>query len=62
MVAVGRGLMSRPQLLLLDEPSTGLTPLVVAELMVTLNKLKNEMGMSILLAEQNAVAALKIAD
>jgi branched-chain amino acid transport system ATP-binding protein len=62
MVAVGRGLMSRPQLLLLDEPSTGLTPLVVAELMVTLNKLKNEMGMSILLAEQNAVAALKNAD
>lgn len=62
MVAVGRGLMSQPNLLLLDEPSMGLAPLVVTELMDTLNKLRNEMGMSVLLAEQNAVAALKIAD
>lgn len=62
MVAVGRGLMSQPNLLLLDEPSMGLAPLVVTELMGTLNRLRNEMGMSVLLAEQNAVAALKIAD
>jgi branched-chain amino acid transport system ATP-binding protein len=62
MVAVGRGLMSKPNLLLLDEPSMGLAPLVVIELMGTLNRLRNEMGMSVLLAEQNAVAALEIAD
>jgi branched-chain amino acid transport system ATP-binding protein len=62
MVAVGRGLMSQPNLLLLDEPSMGLAPLVIVELMDTLNKLRNEMGMSVLLAEQNAAAALKIAD
>jgi branched-chain amino acid transport system ATP-binding protein len=62
MLAVGRGLMSRPQLLLLDEPSTGLAPLLVLELMETLAKLREETEVSILLAEQNAEAALKIAD
>ncbi len=62
MLAVGRGLMSRPQLLLLDEPSTGLAPLLVMELMDTLERLREESGVAILLAEQNAEAALKISD
>jgi len=61
MVAIGRGLMSRPQLLLLDEPSLGLAPLMVKELMVTLRKLR-EQELTILLSEQNAAAALSIAD
>lgn len=61
MVAIGRGLMSRPQLLLLDEPSLGLAPMLVKELMDTLNKLR-EQELTILLSEQNAEAALSIAD
>jgi len=61
MLAVGRGLMSCPDVLLLDEPSTGLAPFVVLELMDTLAKLIEETAVSILLAEQNAEAALRIA-
>lgn len=62
MLAIGRGLMGRPQLLLLDEPSTGLAPFLVLELMETLAKLREKSEVAILLAEQNAEAALKIAD
>jgi branched-chain amino acid transport system ATP-binding protein len=62
MLAVGRGLMSQPQLLLLDEPSLGLAPMLVRELMNTLARLRKEQGLTILLAEQNAIAALAIAD
>lgn len=61
MLALGRGLMSKPELLLLDEPSLGLAPLLVKEVMNTLMKLK-ERGLTILFSEQNALAALSIAD
>lgn len=59
MVAIGRALMARPQLLILDEPSLGLSPLMVQELFRVLRTL-NEGGMSILLVEQNVVQALRI--
>jgi branched-chain amino acid transport system ATP-binding protein len=59
MVAIGRALMARPQLLILDEPSLGLSPLMVQELFRVLRTL-NEHGMSILLVEQNVVQALRI--
>ena len=61
MVAVGRALMSRPKLLLCDEPSLGLAPLLVRELLATLARLRDN-GITILLADQNAQAALRIAD
>ena len=60
MLAVARALMSRPKLLLLDEPSMGLAPLVVKDIFATLRRL-NEMGVSILLAEQNTRMALRTA-
>jgi branched-chain amino acid transport system ATP-binding protein len=60
MLAVGRALMSRPRLLLLDEPSLGLAPLLVKEVFHLINRL-NQQGVTILLVEQNAAAALKIA-
>jgi len=58
MLAIGRALMSRPRLLLLDEPSMGLAPRVVQEIFATIGRL-NKAGMSILLAEQNANMALQ---
>ncbi len=61
MLAIARALMARPKLLLLDEPSLGLAPLVVETILATLSRLREE-GMTILLVEQNARAALKIAD
>ncbi|MBI4796309.1 MAG: ABC transporter ATP-binding protein [Deltaproteobacteria bacterium] len=60
MLAIGRALMARPRLLLLDEPSLGLAPLVVEDILATLSQLCRE-GMTILLVEQNARAALKVA-
>jgi branched-chain amino acid transport system ATP-binding protein len=60
MLAIGRALMARPRLLLLDEPSLGLAPLVVEEVFASIAKI-NERGTSVLLAEQNAHAALKVA-
>lgn len=61
MLAIGRGLMAKPRLLLLDEPSLGLAPLIVQEILAVIKKLKEE-GTTILLVEQNAGAALKISD
>lgn len=60
MLAVGRALMSRPQLVLLDEPSLGLAPLVVEEVFRTIETV-NRQGATILLVEQNAMAALHVA-
>lgn len=60
MVAIGRALMAKPQLLLLDEPSLGLAPLVVEQVFEVLRQINRE-GVSVLLAEQNAFAALGIA-
>jgi len=61
MLAIGRALMSRPRLLLCDEPSLGLAPQKVAEMFATLDALRQN-GTTILLADQNAMAALRLAD
>ena len=61
MLAIGRALMSRPKLLLLDEPSMGLAPRVVADIFHTVVKLRQD-GLTILIVEQNAKAVLRIAD
>ena len=62
MLAIGRALMARPRMLLLDEPSMGLAPLMVQEIFRVLELLRREQGTTILLVEQNAKAALKLAD
>ncbi len=62
MLAIGRGLMSRPKLLLLDEPSLGLAPMLVEEIFGILKRLRDEEGVTLLLVEQNAMMALSIAD
>jgi branched-chain amino acid transport system ATP-binding protein len=61
MLAIGRALMAKPQLLILDEPSMGLAPIVVKSIFSTINKIKQE-GLTILLIEQNATMALSVAD
>jgi branched-chain amino acid transport system ATP-binding protein len=61
MLAIGRALMGRPKLLLLDEPSMGLAPLLVRQILDAVVRLRGE-GLTILLVEQNASAALSIAD
>jgi branched-chain amino acid transport system ATP-binding protein len=61
MLAIGRALVARPRLLLLDEPSLGLAPKIVTQIFFTLRELKNE-GKTILLVEQNARQALRVAD
>ncbi|MFT4099449.1 MAG: ABC transporter ATP-binding protein [Burkholderiaceae bacterium] len=61
MLAIGRALMSRPRLLMLDEPSLGLAPLIVREVLQIVASLRGQ-GVSVLLVEQNARAALRIAD
>jgi len=62
MLAVGRGLMLRPRLMLLDEPSFGLAPLVVEELFAILRRLNQETGVAMLIVEQNAALALELAE
>jgi branched-chain amino acid transport system ATP-binding protein len=61
MLAIGRGLMSRPRLLLLDEPSLGLAPLIVRQVFDTIRAINSERKLTILLIEQNAFQALKLA-
>ena len=61
MLAIGRGLLAKPALMLLDEPSLGLAPLVVQEIFSVIKRIKSQ-GATILLVEQNAKAALKVAD
>lgn len=62
MTAIGRALIAHPRLLVLDEPSMGLAPLVVQEIFAQLKRLNREEGLSILVAEQNSTVALKYAD
>jgi branched-chain amino acid transport system ATP-binding protein len=62
MLALGRALVGRPRLLLVDEPSLGLAPRVVAQLMAVLRRLRDEHGLTVVLVEQNARSALSIAD
>ena len=59
MLAIGRGIMARPKLLLLDEPSLGLAPLIIADIFATLRKINHEHGVTLLIVEQNANVALK---
>jgi branched-chain amino acid transport system ATP-binding protein len=62
MLAIGRALMSKPQLIMLDEPSLGLAPLLVAEIFDRIKALNTELGTTVLVVEQNARRALEIAD
>jgi branched-chain amino acid transport system ATP-binding protein len=62
MLAIGRALVSRPKLLLLDEPSLGLAPLVIEQIFATVDQLRRKLGLTVVLVEQNAMSALEIAD
>ncbi len=61
MLAIGRGLMAAPRLMLLDEPSLGIAPLLVQEIFRLIERINRERGTTILLVEQNATIALKVA-
>jgi branched-chain amino acid transport system ATP-binding protein len=62
MLSIGRALMGRPRLLLLDEPSLGLAPIVVEQIMRVVGELRRDRGLTVLLVEQNARSALSVAD
>ena len=61
MLSIGRALMARPRVLLLDEPSLGLAPLLVAQIMGLIRRLAEGLGLAVLLVEQNARGALSVA-
>jgi branched-chain amino acid transport system ATP-binding protein len=61
MLAIGRGLMTRPKILLLDEPSLGLSPILVQEIFAIIRRLNKERGVTMMLVEQNAKVALETA-
>ena len=62
MLAIGRALMLRPKLMLLDEPSLGLSPALVTEIATIVRRLRDEQGVTVMLVEQNATMALEIGD
>jgi branched-chain amino acid transport system ATP-binding protein len=62
MLAIGRGLMARPRIMLLDEPSLGLSPLLTEEIFAIIKRLNKEQGVTMMLVEQNAAVALSVAD
>jgi branched-chain amino acid transport system ATP-binding protein len=62
MLAIGRALVARPRLLLLDEPSLGLAPKITAQIMTLLRRLRDDTGLSVLLVEQNVRSAMSVAD
>ena len=62
MLSIGRALMGRPRVLLLDEPSLGLAPVIVAQIMAMIRSLADNLGLAVLLVEQNARSALSIAN
>ena len=62
MLAIARALMGRPRLLLLDEPSLGLAPMIVKQIFAVIRRINREQGMTVLLVEQNAFHALRLAD
>lgn len=62
MLAIGRALVSRPKLILLDEPSLGLAPIVIEQIFAAIDQLRRKLGLTVVLVEQNAMSALEIAD
>jgi branched-chain amino acid transport system ATP-binding protein len=62
MLSIGRALMGRPRMMLLDEPSLGLAPIVAARIMGMIGELRERIGLTVLLVEQNAKSALSVAD